>query len=111
MNPEKLFNYLEGTLPEQERIELERQLATDPQLQRQLAIARTMDRRSAGSREVIGESENIDIPTPSGKLGRRLAAAFAFLMLVNVLVGIAFIIGYKKSNPSSIRARESALRR
>src|SRR6476659_1896022 len=110
MNPEKLFDYLEGVMPEQERIELERQLATDPQLQRQLAIAKSMDRRSRGSREVFGESENIEMPTPSGKLGRRLAAAFAFLMFVNVLVGIAFIIGQKKTKPTSLEARELALR-
>jgi anti-sigma factor RsiW len=112
MNPEKLFDYLEGSLPEQEQAELERQLATDPQLQRELAIAREMHRRSRGSREVLGESEDIDIPTaPSGKLGRRLIAAFALLVLVNVLVGIAFIIGRKKpENPADLRARELAMR-
>jgi hypothetical protein len=111
MNPEKLFAYLEGILPEQEHIELERQLATDPQLQRELAIAREMHRRSRGSREIIGESEDIDIPPPSGKLGRRVATAFAFLVLVNVLVGIAFIIGKKRSDkPADLRARELAMR-
>lgn len=110
MNPEKLFDYLEGTLPEQERIKLEQQLATDPQLQRQLAIARTMDRRSYGSREVLGESENVDIPAPTNKLGGRLAAAFAFLMLINVLVGIAFIVGKKRSNSPNLETRERALR-
>jgi hypothetical protein len=112
MNPEKLFDYLEGSLPEQEHVELERKLATDPQLQRELAIAREMHRRSRGSREVLGESEEIDIPSaPSGKLGRRLIAAFALLVLVNVLVGIAFIIGRKKpENPADLRARELAIR-
>ena len=112
MNPEKLFDYLEGSLPEQEQAELERKLATDPQLQRELAIAREMHRRSRGSREVLGESEDIDIPAaPSGKLGRRLIAAFALLVLVNVLVGIAFIIGRKKpENPADLRARELAIR-
>jgi hypothetical protein len=112
MNPEKLFDYLEGNLAAAERAQLEEKLATDPQLQRELAIAREMHRRSRGSREVIGESEDIDIPSlPSGKLGRRLAAAFALLVLVNVLVGIAFIIGKKKSEkPTDLRARELAIR-
>jgi len=112
MSPEKLFDYLEGSLPEEEHAELERKLATDPQLQRELAIAREMHRRSRGSREVLGESEEIDIPAaPSGKLGRRLIAAFALLVLVNVLVGIAFIIGRKKpENPADLRARELAIR-
>jgi anti-sigma factor RsiW len=112
MNPEKLFDYLEGNLTAEERAQLEAQLATDPQLQRELAIAREMHRRSRGSREVLGESEEIDIPAaPSSKLGRRLIAVFALLVLVNVLVGIAFIIGNKKSEkPADLRARELAMR-
>jgi len=111
MNPEKLFDYLEGNLTAEERAQLESQLATDPQLQRELAIAREMHRRSRGSREVLGESDDLDIPPPSGKLGRRLIAVFALLVLVNVLVGIAFIIGKKKSqNPADLRARELAMR-
>jgi hypothetical protein len=111
MNPEKLFDYLEGNLTPEERAQLESQLATDPQLQRELAIAREMHQRSRGSREVLGESDDIDIPPPSGKLGPRLIAVFALLVLVNVLVGIAFIIGHKKSqNPADLRARELAMR-
>lgn len=112
MNPEKLFDYLEGKLPAAERARLESELATDPQLQRELAIAREMHRRSRGSREVLGESEEVSVPAaPSGKLGRRLMAVFALLVLVNVLVGIAFIIGKNKSEkPGDLRARELAMR-
>jgi hypothetical protein len=111
MNPEKLFDYLEGKLPSAERAELEEKLATDPQLQRELSIAREMHRRSRGSREVLGESEDFDIPPPSGKLGGRVATAFAFLVLLNVLVGIAFIIGRKKSEKQTdIRTQELAIR-
>lgn len=112
MNPEKLFEYLEGNLTAEERDQLEAQLATDPQLQRELAIARERHRRSRGSREVLGESEEIDMPPPpSSKLGRRLIAAFVLLVVVNVLVGIAFIIGSKKSDkPADLRARELAMR-
>lgn len=111
MNPEKLFDYLEGNLNAGEQAELEERLATDPQLQRELAIAREMHRRSRGSREVLGESDELEVPPPSGKLGGRLIAVFALLVLVNVLVGIAFIIGKKKSqNPADLRARELAMR-
>jgi hypothetical protein len=112
MNPEKLFDYLEGNLTQEARAELESQLATDPQLQRELAIAREMHRRSRGSREVLGESDDLDIPAaPRSKLGGRLMAAFALLVLVNVLVAIAFIIGRKKpENPADLRARELAIR-
>lgn len=111
MNPEKLFDYLEGNLTAGERERLETQLATDPQLQRELAIAREMHRRSRGSREVLGESEDLDIPPPSGKLVRRLVAVFALLVLLNVFVGIAFIIGRKKPEKAAdLHARELAIR-
>jgi hypothetical protein len=112
MNPEKLFDYLDGNLTAEESAQLESQLATDPLLQRELAIAREMHRRSRGSREVIGESDDMDIPPlPSGKLGRGVATAFVLLVLLNVFVGIAFIIGKKKSqSPADVRARELAMR-
>ena len=107
MNPEKLFDYLEGNLPEAERARIEEQLAGDPQLQRELAIAREMHRRSRGSREVLVDDP--EIPLPAKPLGRRLLIAFAALVLLNVLVGIAFIIG-KKNGTGEIRAREAATR-
>lgn len=112
MNPEKLFDYLEGNLKADDRAQLEAQLATDPQLQRELDIAREMHRRARGSREVLGESDDLAMPpTPSGKLGRRLIAVFVLLVVVNVLVGIAFIIGRNKSDqPGDLRARELAIR-
>ena len=110
MNPEKLFDYLEGNLPAAERAQLEEQLTTDPQLQRELAIARAMHERSRGSREVLGESEDLEIPSDArGKLGRRVATAFAALVLLNVIVGILFIVGKKQPVKSDDHARELAL--
>ena len=112
MHPEKLFDYLEGNLNAEDRAQLEAKLATDPQLQRELDIAREMHRRAQGSREVLGESEDLaEPPAPSSKLGRRLITVFVLLVVVNVLVGIAFIIGRKKPDkPADVRARESAMR-
>lgn len=110
MNPEKLFDYLEGSLPEAERAQLEERLAADPQLQRELAIAREMHRRSRGSREVLLESADPETPSPPKPLGRRVATAFAALVLLNVLVGIAFIIGKKGDRTGELRAREAATR-
>ena len=46
---------------------------------------------------------------PPKPLGRRLITAFAALVLLNVLVGIAFIIGNKKGT-GELRAREAAMR-
>jgi len=107
MNPEKLFDYLEGKLSETDRTQLEERLAADPQLQRELAIAREMHRRSRGSREVLLEDEEPEIPAPANPLGRRLITAFAALVLLNVLVGIAFIIGKKGDRTGE---REAATR-
>lgn len=109
MNPEKLFDYLEGKLSETERAQLEERLAADPQLQRELAIAREMHRRSRGSREVMLEGDD-EIPSPPKPLGRRVATVFAALVLLNVLVGIAFIIGKKGDRTGELRAREEATR-
>jgi hypothetical protein len=109
MSPEKLFDYLEGKFDAEERAAFEEQLAADPQLLRELAIAREMHRRSRGSREVMVEREDPEIPLPAKPMGRRLVTAFAALVLVNVFVGIAFIIG-KKNGTGEIRAREAATR-
>jgi hypothetical protein len=110
MSPDKLFDYIEGNLPKDEQARIDDQIAADPQLQRELAIAREMHRRSRGSREVLLESNDPEIPTAPKPIGRRLITAFAALVLVNVLVGMAFIIG-KKDGTGEIRAREAATRK
>jgi len=109
MRPEKFFDYLEGKFSDDERAEFEQQLATDPQLQRELDIAREMHRHARGSREVVGDQDP-DIPLPAKGLGRKLITAFAALVLLNVIVGIVFIIG-KKNGIGELRAREEAMRR
>jgi anti-sigma factor RsiW len=108
MSPEKLFDYLDGKFSAEERVTFEQQLAADPLLQRELEIAREMHRRSRGSREVLGDQDP-DIPLPSKALGRKLITAFAALVLLNVLVGIVFIIGNKKGTGER-QAREEATR-
>ncbi|HSV63896.1 MAG TPA: hypothetical protein VLH83_11185 [Chthoniobacterales bacterium] len=109
MRPEKLFDYLEGKFSDDERAAFEQQLATDPQLQRELDIAREMHRRARGSREVVGDQDP-DIPLPAKGLGRKVITAFAALVLLNVIVGIVFIVG-KKNGAGELRAREEAMRR
>jgi hypothetical protein len=111
MNQETLFAYLEGTLSAEEREKLETQLAIDPQLQRELATAREAHRQSSGFRDGNGTVDDADIPAPPSKLGQRVATVFVCLVVLNVLVGIAFIIGNKKSDKSdSIPEKELAAR-
>lgn len=109
MRPEKLFEYLEGKFSDEERVAFEERLATDPQLQRELVIAREMHRRASGAREVVGDQDP-DIPLPSKALGRKLLTAFAALVLLNVIVGVVFIIGNKKGS-GELAAREKATRK
>src|SRR5438552_1561426 len=76
MNPDKLFNYLEGKLSAAEREKLEDQLIRDPELQRQFAMARKIhDGMSGDAREVL-----LDEPPPgaarSKQLMRRIAIVF-----------------------------------
>ena len=108
MSPEKLFDYLEGKFGDEERAAFEQRLATDLQLQRELAIAREMHHRARGSREVVGDQDP-DIPLPAKGTGRKVITAFAALVLLNVLIGIVFIIGNKKGT-GELRAREEATR-
>ena len=111
MNPEKLFAYLDGRLPASERVKLEEDLARDPHLRRELEIAQEMHRRAPGAREVLGGTDDPEIPEPANKLGRRITTVFVFLVMLNVLVGIIFIIGAKKAEKSSdLQTREKAVR-
>ena len=102
MNPDKLFDYLDGNLPPYEREQLEEQLASDPQLQRELAMARRIHKSMRGdSEEVIAPPDPREIER-GRKIGARVGAAFAGLVLLNVFIGIAFIIrGNRPKKPSA----------
>jgi hypothetical protein len=100
MNPDKLFDYLEGKLPSSERAALERQLISDPQLQRELVVAREIH---AGMR---GDSHEVFLPTETDatergrKMALRVGAAFIILMVVNVGFGLWLIARHETKNPN-----------
>ena len=109
MSPDKLFAYLEGNLPEAERAQLEQQLAMDSQLRRELMIAREIHQRGGESREILGSADATSQSVQrSGVLGRRYAALFGALVLINVFVGISFIAGRKQKN--DLGPQEAAIR-
>lgn len=109
MNPDKLFDYLDGKLSPADREQLEKQLANDSQLLRQLAIARDIHRNMSGSREVVMSSEDPEGAQRAGRLGRRIATAAIALVLVNVLVGVAVIAGNGRKQ-AHVNAQETAIR-
>jgi hypothetical protein len=100
MNPDKLFDYLEGRLPASERVALEERLISDRQLQRELAVARQIH---AGilddSREVLLPSEP-DVTEQGRKMALRVGVAFIILMAVNVGFGLWLIVRHETRNPN-----------
>jgi hypothetical protein len=100
MNPDKLFDYLEGRLPAAERAALERQLISDPQLQRELAVARAIHAgRHGDSREVFSTTET-NVRERGRKMALRVGTAFIILMAINVGIGLWLIARHEIKNPN-----------
>jgi hypothetical protein len=100
MNPEKLFEYLEGRLSPRERAALEDQLIDDKQLQRELAVAR---RIHAGMRGDFHEVLLPGVPdiSPQGRsMAIQIGVAFMILVFVNVGIGLWFIFKHESKNPN-----------
>jgi hypothetical protein len=102
MNPDKLFDYLDDRLPAAERAALERQLISDRQLQRELAVARQIHAGMRGdSREVLLPTQTDADTTERGrKMALRVGAVFLVLMAVNVGVGLWMIARHENKNPN-----------
>jgi anti-sigma factor RsiW len=112
MNPDKLFDYLDGKLSPADRAEIETKLTADPHLQRQLATAREIHRGMGASRErreVLPPSDDPAVAAKGARLSRRVAAACAVLVLVNVLIGLT-VITVKNKKTSDSGSREKAIR-
>ena len=100
MNPDKLFDYLEGRLADSERAALEEQLIYDRQLQRELAVARQIHAgMRSDSREVLLPPEP-DISEHTRKMALRVGVAFIVLMAVNVAFGLWLIFRHESKNPN-----------
>jgi anti-sigma factor RsiW len=100
MNPDKLFDYLDGKLSATERAELEQRLTSDQELQRELAVARQIHASMRGdSREVLLPAE-ANGSERGRRMARRVGAAFIILMAVNVGVGLWVIARHETKNPN-----------
>jgi hypothetical protein len=109
ISPNKLFDYLDGKLPTQEREELESRMANDSTLLRQLAIARKLRETMSGSEEVIASLDSETRKTERGAIiSRRVGLAFIVLVFVNVFIGLFFI--FQKEKPSA-KARDASMRK
>src|SRR5215472_1935715 len=100
MNPDKLFDYLEGRLSGTERAALEQRLISDKQLQRELAVALQIHAGMRGdSREVLLPAR-IDVTEQGRKTALRVGTAFIILMAVNVGFGLWLIARHETKNPN-----------
>jgi anti-sigma factor RsiW len=109
MSPDKLFDYLDGSLPASERAELEELLLSDPQLRRELEIARRIHNQPGDSREVFAGLDEVTTPSRGAVLGRRIAILFGALVFLNVLFGlyaIAFLENKRHRTQPNIRNRQ-----
>jgi anti-sigma factor RsiW len=88
MSPQTLFDYLDGKLPANERAKLEELLASDPQLRRELEVARRIHSQMSDSREVFAALDETLAPSRGAVLGRRIAILFGALVFLNVLFGL-----------------------
>jgi hypothetical protein len=100
MNPDRLFDYLDGKLSPSERAELEEQLVSDQDLQRELRVARQIHASMRDSREILSSLEESSSTNRGAVLGRRIAVAFAVLVFANVLFGIYAIFFMEKKRQS-----------
>ena len=116
MNPDKLFDYLDGKLSPNERAKLEERFMSEPELRQELAIARQIHAQMGDSREIVGFAQ----PTLEDRgavLGRRIMIAFAILVFANVLFGIYAIavralsasLGQTRGNLLSFRGKSRNL--
>jgi hypothetical protein len=100
MNPDKLFDYLEGRLPASERAALEERLISDKQLQRELAVARQIHAGMHGDCREILLPPQPDLSERGRKMALRVGVAFIVLMAVNVAFGLWLIFRHETKNPN-----------
>src|ERR1044071_3452293 len=100
MNPDKLFDYLEGRLSPKERAALEEQLMSDKQLQREFAVARQIHARMHGDSQEVILPVPLDVSEQGRKMAIRIGVAFMVLMFVNVGIGLWFIFRHESKNPN-----------
>jgi len=107
MNPDKLFDYLDGKLSPNERAELEERFMSDPETRRELAVARQIHVSMGDSREVVGIADPGPITERGAVLSRRIMIAFLVLVFVNVAFGIYAIFFMKNRQRAKERTEQN----
>jgi len=106
MNPDKLFDYLDGKLSPSERVQMEELFMSDQEARRELAVARQIHASMSDSREIVGIAETTT--SERGQvLARRIMIAFMILVLANVAFGIYAIFFMKNRQQARQRTNQN----
>ena len=93
MNPDRLFDYLDGRLPENERHALEEELMNDAEARREFDVARRIHLATRGTRDNL---EVLDESALDASRGRRAARQVLLATLVLVATPIVVVFDAPK---------------
>jgi hypothetical protein len=103
MNPDKLFDYLEGKLPDHERQALEERLIADASARREFDVARrihaSMRENQSDRPEILSEMSE-ETAARGRRMARQVGLAFIVLVTMNVLLGLVYIAHHESKNPN-----------
>jgi len=103
MNPDKLFDYLDGRLPDHERKEVEERLMNDPTARREFDVARRIHssmRENESERPEVFDELSEETAARGRRLARQVGLAFIVLVAMNVLLGLVYIAHKESKNPN-----------
>src|SRR5437867_13243159 len=103
MNPDKLFDYLDGKLPDHERQALEERLMSDTTARREFDVARrihaSMRENQSDRPEILSEMSE-ETAARGRRMARQIGLAFTVLVAMNVLLGLVYITCQESNNPN-----------
>jgi hypothetical protein len=103
MNPDKLFDYLDGKLPDHERRALEERLISDASARREFDVARRIHasmRENQSDRPEILREMSEETAVRGRRMARQVGLAFIVLVAMNVLLGLVYITHHESKNPN-----------
>jgi anti-sigma factor RsiW len=107
MNPDKLFDYLDGKLSSSERAQMEELFISDAQARRELAVARQIHASMTDSPEIVGVADATSTSDRGPVLARRILIVFMVLVLANVAFGIYAIFFMKNRERERQRTEQN----
>ena len=103
MNPDKLFDYLDGKLPDHERQAVEDRLMSDATARREFDVARRIHasmRENQSDRPEVLDELSEETAARGRRLARQVGLAFIVLVAMNVLLGLVYITHHEIKNPN-----------